>query len=91
MDLLPGQANFPQQQPRLDPFLFSTPTCEPSDDSRALGMCRDIAAEIAHAQQSLFIPDSDFAEDLEQQSVARSSKFQAMSCLYTLVVVLQLA
>jgi hypothetical protein len=53
IDLLPGQASFPQQQPRLDPFLFSTPKCEPSDDTQSARKCVEIiAAGIAHAQQS---------------------------------------
>jgi len=53
IDLLLGQAGFPQQQLRLDPFLFSTPTGEPRDDTQSARKCVEtIAVGIAHAQQS---------------------------------------
>ena len=53
IDLLPGQASFPQQQLRLDPFLSSTPTGKPSDDTHSARKCVEIiAVRIAHAQQS---------------------------------------
>jgi hypothetical protein len=53
INLLMGQASFPQQKLRLDPFQFGTPTGEPSDDTQGARKCVEtIAVGIAHAQQS---------------------------------------